>query len=139
MQRNPEVEAPVIEMLEAMSTGDADGATAGLSEDLTTAIGTDAEEWWEGYDVSAKAFRAQLEASGGLPFEMTDVRGYELEGWVGSRPAGASPSRVRLPPRPDDRGAPPRARSLESAPGARLGRHPERRPGHGGAADLRVA
>jgi ketosteroid isomerase-like protein len=87
MQRSPEVEAVVIEMLEAMKTGDADVATAGLSEDLTTAIGTDAEEWWEGYDTSAKAFRAQLEASGGLPIEMTDVRGYEHDGmgWFEAR------------------------------------------------------
>ena len=77
MQRSHAVEAVVLEMLEAMKTGDADVATAGLSEDLTTAIGTDAEEWWEGYDTSAKAFRAQLEASGGLPIEMTDIRGYE--------------------------------------------------------------
>jgi hypothetical protein len=70
-----------------MRTGDADAAAGSLSEELTTAIGTDAEEWWEGHDTSAKAFRAQLEASGGLPFEMNDVRGYAVEGvgWFEAR------------------------------------------------------
>ncbi len=102
MQRSPEVEAVVIAMLEAMKSGNADVAAAGLSEDLTTAIGTDAEEWWEGYDTSARAFRAQLEASGGLPIDLTDILGYQLDGigWFearGSLPVeNAAPAVVRM-------------------------------------------
>jgi ketosteroid isomerase-like protein len=102
MQRNAEIEALISEMMRAMRTGDADAATAGLSEELTVAIGTDAEEWWEGYDASAKAFRAQLEASGGLPIDMSDVRGYALEGvgWFESRGSipveGQEPAVVRM-------------------------------------------
>ena len=128
-------------MLEAMKTGDADVATAGLSEDLTTAIGTDAEEWWEGYDTSAKAFRAQLEASGGLPIEMTDVRGYEHDGmgWFEARGSvaveNAAAAVVRM-----TRCAPPSARR----PGEWSRVHasagiPNAEPGVAGPAHLRVA
>jgi hypothetical protein len=80
LQRSAEIEAVVQETIEAMRSGNAEVATAGLSEDLTTCIGTDGEEWWEGYDRSAEAFRAQLEASHGFPFDTSDVRGYALEG-----------------------------------------------------------
>ena len=97
MQRNEEVEAFVATVLDAIRRGDADAAGASLSSELTSTIGTDELEWWDGYDASEKAFRAQLEASGGLPIQADEVRGYALEGvgWFeirGSLPVGESGS-----------------------------------------------
>lgn len=102
MQRNAEIEALVTATIEAMRRGDADTGAAALSEDLSVIIGTDEQEWWEGYDASARAFRAQLEASGGLPLEVSQLSGYALEGvgWFemrGSIPVeGQPPVGVRM-------------------------------------------
>jgi len=83
MHRNAEIEDAVTQLLQALRKGDADAATTGISEELTVMIGTDDEEWWEGYDASVEAVRAQLDASGGFPIETFEVRGYALGevGW----------------------------------------------------------
>jgi len=80
MQRNEEVEAVVATVLDAIRRGDAEVAATSLSSELTSTIGTDDLEWWDGYDASKKAIRAQLEASGGLPIKADEVRGYAVEG-----------------------------------------------------------
>jgi hypothetical protein len=83
MQRNSDIEDAVNVLLGALRKGDADVAVAGLSPELTVAIGTDDEEWWEGHDASAVAFRGQLEAMGGFSYQTHLVHGYALGdlGW----------------------------------------------------------
>jgi ketosteroid isomerase-like protein len=87
MERNAEVETTVRDLMSAMNRGDVEAFTGGLSADLTAGIGTDDEEWWEGYDATAAAVKAQLEVSGGLPFEGNEPRGYAVGefGWFENR------------------------------------------------------
>jgi len=82
MQRDTGVEEAVAGLVKAMQSGDGTAARDALSRDLTAAIGTDDAEWWSGYDDSAAALAAQLDASGGLPFESGELRGY-AEGDLG--------------------------------------------------------
>ena len=81
MERSAEVETTVRDLMSAMNRGDVAAFTGGLSAELTVGIGTDDEEWWEGHDATAAAVKAQLEASGGLPFEVAEPRGYAIDGF----------------------------------------------------------
>jgi ketosteroid isomerase-like protein len=84
MHESAELAAAVREMYEAMATGDLQWLTSTLSPgDATTAIGTDAAEWWEGGRVVREKLAAQFEAGlSGVRYESTRMRAYE-EGDVG--------------------------------------------------------
>jgi ketosteroid isomerase-like protein len=81
MERNAEVEAVVNELLDAMKRGDAGAVDAMLAEEMSAVIGTDDEEWWDGRDAASAAIRAQLEAMGGFPVAVEQVRGYGQDGF----------------------------------------------------------
>lgn len=87
MQRSAEVEQSIQAVIEAMRSGDADGFSGWLSHDLTEMIGTDDTEWWDSYDATVAAEKAQMEATGGFEVAADSVQGYAVGdiGWFASR------------------------------------------------------
>ena len=101
MERNADVEAAVDSMLDAMKRGDAGAAETLMADDVSVVIGTDDGEWWDGRDRATAAIRAQLEATGGFPLSVDQLRGYGGEGfgWFevrGSMVAEDRPVPVRM-------------------------------------------
>jgi len=102
MERSTELEAFARRMYEMMKAGD--GVTiAGLvpDEDGVVFVGTDQAEWWDTTDVIRTAFREQMDASGGFPWEGEDPRAYVdgNVGWFSDRPSMRMPDGTALPMR----------------------------------------
>jgi SnoaL-like domain len=70
MERCAEVEALILEIYSTIRSGQPAGLDALIAPgEATLAVGTDPREWWTGQLAVLAAFRAQLQASGGLPIE----------------------------------------------------------------------
>ena len=66
MERSEELEELMRGLYRAVTDGDVAFLDAVLSaDDRAVAIGTDPEEWWEGGDAVAMAFRRQVQEAGG--------------------------------------------------------------------------
>ncbi len=52
------------------------------------AIGTDPNEWWAGYDMIARVFKAQLQEMGGIQIKAGELNAFVegTVGWVAGRP-----------------------------------------------------
>lgn len=101
MERNAEVEAAVTALMDAMQRGDAAAADGLLATEVSSMIGTDDAEWWEGRDAASSAIKAQFEATGGFPLSVAFVRGYGGDGfgWCearGSMPVGDRSVQMRM-------------------------------------------
>lgn len=89
MERSAEVEAFAEVMYELMRAGDPDGTAALIADEGALFVGTDAAEWWDSSEVSKRAFREQMEASGGFDIRSSgDLVGFVDGdvGWVADRP-----------------------------------------------------
>src|SRR5262245_49203653 len=81
MEPSEEIRRVVDRWLVAARDGDTDTIIGKMSEHAgVLAIGTDAEEWWEGVGVTV--MRQQFEESGGFPFSWDEIAAWE-EGAVG--------------------------------------------------------
>jgi hypothetical protein len=66
------------------------GGTDQVTE-VSTVIGTDDEEWWEGRDAASAAMKAQLEATGGFLLSVELVQGYASDGFGWFEARGSMP------------------------------------------------
>ena len=98
MERSPEVEGVIRRLLDAIGSAD----SAAVDDLLSTRpemllLGTDAEEWWSGYDTVSSVVQEQLKEMQGITVDVSDVSGYADGdvGWGSARvrytlPNGAS-------------------------------------------------
>ena len=88
MERSTEVEAFTRDFYALMQKGDGAGAAALLTDDTALFIGTDGDEWWDTPEAGKKAFKEQLEATGGFDIHANDPVGHAIGdvGWVADRP-----------------------------------------------------
>jgi hypothetical protein len=105
MERCAEVEGLILEIYSTIRSGQPAGLDALIAAgEATLAVGTDPREWWTGQEAVLAAFRAQLQAAGGLPIEAGSGRDHvwlppqlgAMTVWAGERrrPARASPTEV---------------------------------------------
>ncbi len=80
LRRSAEVEAVVEQFYELMRKGGSPGQL--LSPELTVAIGTDEEEWWDDYGTAITAYITQFAAMGSCGVQSSSPRGYS-DGDVG--------------------------------------------------------
>lgn len=88
MRSAPEVVAFVHTFYDALKRGDVYAVSEFCSKEATEVIGTDPAEYWTGHPAITGAFKAQLEALGGLVFVPGDIQGYRDEdlGWFVDQP-----------------------------------------------------
>lgn len=91
LQPSAEIHELMVRFYDAVSRGDFDSVDRLVSRrDGMHWIGTDPAEWWDEFDVVAKAWRTQAAAMGG-PLRITGGNGTAYQkgdvGWVSDRPA----------------------------------------------------
>lgn len=70
-------------LYESMTSGDVSAVAHQLSHQSgVLSIGTDPNEWWEGYDAIARVVKAQLEEMGGIQVKAGNLNAF-VEGNVG--------------------------------------------------------
>jgi SnoaL-like domain len=91
MEHSEELRDLTIRFYEATTSGDLSffDRHVSLQEEGVVFVGTDPDEWWEGFDAFREAMRAQSEAMGGMHIVPGELRAYrEGEvGWVVDRDA----------------------------------------------------
>lgn len=89
MERSVELKNDILGLYESMSKGDATAVINLYShQNGVLSIGTDANEWWEGYAVLAPVVKAQLQEMGGIQIIPGNLKAF-VEGnvgWVADRP-----------------------------------------------------
>jgi hypothetical protein len=100
VQRSAEIEARTKEFYSGLERGDAEVVNRLFSkQDGVIGIGTDPDEWWEGFDTIAAIWRAQLSELGAIKVEGADPRGFASGdvGWVADRPTFVVGGETRIP------------------------------------------
>jgi ketosteroid isomerase-like protein len=83
MERSEQIEGEIRGMFDAMGSGDFMAFDDHVSrDDGVLFLGTDPEEWWDGYDALSRVVAEQLKEMQGLTVELSDVRGF-ADGDVG--------------------------------------------------------
>jgi hypothetical protein len=93
MTPSPEVRDLISSAYEVLTTGEGHPEELFADEEGVLAIGSDPEEWWNGSERIAAAFRAQGEALRGSRVENSDPIAYAEGdvGWVSDRPTMVMP------------------------------------------------
>lgn len=102
MEQSPELKDLTLRSYEALSGGDFSFFERYLSQqDGVLAIGTDPNEWWEGYATISKVFKAQMEEMGGISLIAGTPQAYSEGGvgWVADRPKLKLPDGTEIPVR----------------------------------------
>jgi ketosteroid isomerase-like protein len=94
MERSEEIEGVIRGLFDALGSGD-----AGALDDLLSRqpgvlfLGTDAAEWWEGYDTVSRVTQEQVKEMKGIDVELSEASGY-ADGGVGW---GSARARYAMP------------------------------------------
>jgi len=102
MQPSAELRALVLSSYEALANGDTTFYGKHLShEDGVLIIGSDPNEWWQGFDTINQVFKAQIQEMGGVRVVGSDPLAYSAgdAGWVADRPRFQLPNGVEIPVR----------------------------------------
>jgi hypothetical protein len=100
MERSPELEDLMRSFYEALNDGDVRFPERFISEeDGVLFIGSDPDEWWEGFQTITTVMAAQVVEMAGVKIDGADPHGYVSGdvGWVADRPTFNFPD---LPPTP---------------------------------------
>lgn len=85
MERSSELKDLYLKICRAQTEGDFSFFERCFSrQDGVIAVGTDPDEWWEGYDAIIEVFRAQLEEAGGFEILAEDPAAFSQgsAGWA---------------------------------------------------------
>jgi ketosteroid isomerase-like protein len=94
MDRSEEIEGVIRSMFDMMSSGDGAAFDDMLSRQPGVLfLGTDATEWWEGYDTVSSVTQEQLKEMQGIDVDLSEATGY-AEGDVGW---GSARARYAMP------------------------------------------
>jgi hypothetical protein len=103
MQESVEIRAQMQQFRGAMETGDTGFIDSIFSRHAgVLAIGTDPNEWWQGYKTVTDVFKAQLRDSRGLAINSSNLQAYERGdvGWAADellvRMHGLAPIPLRI-------------------------------------------
>ena len=102
MEPSNELKELYLQSCEAMSSGDHSFFERCFSQrDGVLAIGSDPEEWWEGYAAITRVFKSQLKELGGLRVlaDVPKAYGDGSVGWVAGRPVLELPDGTQMPVR----------------------------------------
>jgi hypothetical protein len=89
MERSPELQAIMLEMYKPLSEGKLDSLMSHFSkQDGLLSIGTDAKEWWHGYETLRRIFETQFAEIGEMNFSDCAPEAYceGSVGWAADRP-----------------------------------------------------
>jgi adenylate cyclase len=90
MEQSDELKDLTLRFYEAAATGDLSFLERYVSRrEGTVFVGTDPNEWWEGFEAFVEAMRAQSEAMGGMQIVAGQLQAYQEGGigWVIDRDA----------------------------------------------------
>jgi adenylate cyclase len=90
MEQSDELRDLTLRLYEAATTGDLPFFERYVSrQDGAVFVGTDPNEWWEGFEAFVEAMRAQSEAMGGMQIVSGQLQAYQEGniGWVIDRDA----------------------------------------------------
>ncbi|MDQ3285163.1 MAG: nuclear transport factor 2 family protein [Actinomycetota bacterium] len=90
MEQSDELRGLTLRFYEAAATGDLPFFERHVSrQDGAVFVGTDPNEWWEGFEAFVEAMRAQSEAMGGMHIVSGQLQAYQEGsiGWVIDRDA----------------------------------------------------
>ena len=85
MQPDLDLKKLIVKCFETLSSGDITYFEGHLSrQDAVVAIGTDAHEWWTGYDAILNVFKSEMENLAGVSLVTGDPQAYSdgNVGWV---------------------------------------------------------
>ncbi len=100
MEPSTELKSVVLRFYAAISSGDAAAVERMMSrENGTLAIGTDPNEWWEGFATITKMYRTQLQEMSGIIVVAGDPQAYTegSVGWVVDRAKFKLPNGAEVP------------------------------------------
>ncbi len=83
MAQSKEIKEVLLQIYQAMSSGDVPGMLELIShEEGTLVIGTDPREWWRGFDTINRFFSVQIKEMGGVKVIPGEIEAFQ-EGKVG--------------------------------------------------------
>lgn len=89
MNTSVEVENAMLRLYESITSGDLSAVEHLFSRQSgVLAIGSDSNEWWEGYETIVRLHKAQLQEMGGIQIKAGQLNAFVegTVGWVSDRP-----------------------------------------------------
>jgi ketosteroid isomerase-like protein len=99
MNPSDELKNVMLRYYQSMTSGDVRAVERIFSlQTGVLAIGSDPNEWWEGYDTIARMFKAQLREMGGIQIKAGEMNAFieGTVGWVADRPTFRLPNGQEL-------------------------------------------